>query len=524
VAAVGPFRKTFFCLGTALALASAQPIISADGIANAASYGYYGVPKVGIAQGALFVIFGTGLGPSALVQTTSFPIATNLGGTSVQVIVNGATFPAPIIYTLAAQVAAILPSNTPVGPAQVTVTYNAVTSLPKPVNIVTSAFGIFTVNQAGTGRGVITDLNYHVFDLEATASAGDLATIWGTGLGPAPFDDSAPPQATDRQDIPVEVVVGDIPARVIYRGRSGCCAGLDQIVFIVPDGVEGCYVPVVVKIGALVSNSTTMAITYVPDRVCYDLNWFSGRDIQNLAGRPFFSLGYNALGRAENSQGNDHGFSTFYLFNTVGYDFKSLQPPVYGACAISTGPASSNSEPARLDAGKAINISGPNGVKQSPRQDKLYWGDFGTGYLVPGLYTLDNGSGGSNVGPFRMNLEVPQPFTWVNRDQIGAVSLADGFTLRWSGGDPHGSLKIIATTGKGSVLGGDVTLTQLVCHARVSDGSFVVPPSILLGMIPDQKGDLSLSVTTNRQRFTASGLDLGFASFDESVSRQVTFR
>ena len=55
-------------------------------------------------------------------------------------------------------------------------------------------------------------------------------------------------------DVPVEVYVGGKRADVTYRGRSGCCAGIDQIVFTVPQGVEGCYVPVVVKTGDVVSN------------------------------------------------------------------------------------------------------------------------------------------------------------------------------------------------------------------------------------------------------------------------------
>jgi uncharacterized protein (TIGR03437 family) len=49
--------------------------------------------------------------------------------------------------------------------------------------------------------------------------------------------------------VDAEVYVGGKRAAVTYKGRSGCCAGIDQIVFTVPEGVEGCYVPVVVKTG-----------------------------------------------------------------------------------------------------------------------------------------------------------------------------------------------------------------------------------------------------------------------------------
>jgi hypothetical protein len=45
----------------------------------------------------------------------------------------------------------------------------------------------------------------------------------------------------------VEVLLGLKPARVLYAGRSACCAGLDQIVIETPQGVEGCSVPIITR-------------------------------------------------------------------------------------------------------------------------------------------------------------------------------------------------------------------------------------------------------------------------------------
>lgn len=53
--------------------------------------------------------------------------------------------------------------------------------------------------------------------------------------------------------------VGTEAATAIYRGRAGF-TGEDQINFVVPAGVTGCYVPVAVKIGKIVSNFVTMPI------------------------------------------------------------------------------------------------------------------------------------------------------------------------------------------------------------------------------------------------------------------------
>jgi len=55
--------------------------------------------------------------------------------------------------------------------------------------------------------------------------------------------------------------VGDRYARVAYRGRSGCCAGIDQIVFETPAGIEGCQVPINIEAGGVQSNNGSVAIS-----------------------------------------------------------------------------------------------------------------------------------------------------------------------------------------------------------------------------------------------------------------------
>src|ERR1019366_8799865 len=77
-----------------------------------------------VAQGSLFVVFGSNLGPATLVEVSSFPLQNMLAGTSVTVTTGSTKLNCPMIYTSATQVAAILPSNTPAGTASVTVSYN----------------------------------------------------------------------------------------------------------------------------------------------------------------------------------------------------------------------------------------------------------------------------------------------------------------------------------------------------------------------------------------------------------------
>src|SRR5215472_5232344 len=113
---------------------SAQPTVTAA--ENAASYLAPGLPNSAIAQGAIFVVYGSGIGPAnTVVAPTPFQ-STTLSNTSVAVTVGGNTMNAPMYYSSGAQVAALLPSNTPIGTGTITVTYNGQTSATAPITVV----------------------------------------------------------------------------------------------------------------------------------------------------------------------------------------------------------------------------------------------------------------------------------------------------------------------------------------------------------------------------------------------------
>ena len=81
--------------------------------------------------------------------------------------------------------------------------------------------------------------------------------------------------------------------------------------------------------------------------------------------------------------------------------------------------------PDRLNAGPALFLNGPKGAKQLPWRrasglyDKQPLAVWAPGlpvvppsfkqdqYLEPGAYTVDNGSGGEGVGPFRAAFNIP---------------------------------------------------------------------------------------------------------------------
>src|SRR5207248_105695 len=92
-------------------------------------------PRFGIAPGSIFVLKGINLGPATISIDPKAFQSTSLSGTSVTVTVNGTTVQALMYYTSAGQIAALLPSNTPVGTGTVTLTYNGQTSPSAPFRV-----------------------------------------------------------------------------------------------------------------------------------------------------------------------------------------------------------------------------------------------------------------------------------------------------------------------------------------------------------------------------------------------------
>ena len=550
--------RKFLILAIALlpAAAFAQPVIGTGGVLNVASYAFNGLPNSGIAQGSMFAVFGKRMGPAALQQINSFPLPLNLAGTSIKVSVSGTTVDAFLIYTSDAQLAAILPSNTPIGTGTITVTYNSQTSPAAPIRVVKSSFGAFAVNQAGSGpsvvQNVVSETDRPVNSLTKAARPGQYMILWGVGLGPVTGNEAA---GVIPGDLPtaVEVYVGNKLAKITYKGRSGCCSGIDQVVFIVPDGVEGCYVPIAVKIGDIVSNYTTMAISKTSD-VCSDPTSFSEQDLRTAQKNGVFRTGAISLSRSAlnisfggiSAQSNtDSASGAFYKFT---YDNlmseAALSSTSIGACTVSTYQTAAATAvpglPETLDAGPAITLVGPKGTKQLTKvTGGLYTADLGGGlsgvpglpaaqplYLDPGTYTVDNGSGGSGanaVGAFRATLTVTPFLKWENQSSITTVNRTQPLRLTWSGGDPNGMVIIFG----GSATAAPVVGASFFCIEKAGAGQFTVPASVLLAMPvtgTDAGGVLAVSGTSGLTAFTASGLDSGSVSAVAASISTVSFQ
>jgi uncharacterized protein (TIGR03437 family) len=170
----------------------AQPNVAS--VENAASNIDPRMPNSGIAQGSIFVIYGKGMGPAAAVVSPMPFQSTTLSNTSVSVAVGGTTVSAPLYYTSASQVAALLPSNTPTGTGSVTVTYNGQTSAKANITVVANNLALFTIDSTGTGPAIVTYPDYSLVSPYkagncggpntncGAANPGDILILWATGI------------------------------------------------------------------------------------------------------------------------------------------------------------------------------------------------------------------------------------------------------------------------------------------------------------------------------------------------------
>lgn len=569
----------------AMGAALAQPVIRPNSVVNAASYLQAGLPNHGIAQGGMFILKGQGLGARGTVVANSFPLQTSMGGTSMTITVAGGVVKPLMVYVVAGQVsdqfgpfdqlAGIVPSTTPVGTGTITVTYNGQTSAPASITIVRSVFGIFTINQGGTGPGVFTNTNSRVSTLVAPAQPGDLLFIWGTGLGPIQTSDAGAPPVGNL-DVPVEVYVGNAKADISYKGRSGCCAGIDQILFTVPSGVQGCFVPVVVKTANIASNSTTLSVA-AAGTVCSDPGGFSASELQkaqtgeritiadiNLQ-RFIGTMSLPGIGTVQGAMDQGEGHFRRYqpgsiLGSTRGSiaGFAGGRPSV--GCVVFPFGAEPDlfdnvgadvSDPVwkkEIDAGPALNITGPAGVRRLPRQgssdtyfsyslpdDTPLGGGFPPlipatpEYLTAGSYTVDNGSGSSDVGPLTASLTIPSSaIAWSNHEALSTISRAQDLTVTWTGG-ASGLVLIEGSSANPSTQAG----AGFQCVAPANAGTFTVPAWVLSALpasapasdIPAPAGFLMVGTTLNSpSRFQARGVDAGYFNWSVLQIKNVNFQ
>ncbi len=246
----------------AVTLTVTAPLPTIDRVVSAASY-----QQGAISPGEIIVVFGSGLGPttgvSAKVDNKGF-IETSLSNT--QVTFNG--YAAPILYSSATQINAIVPYEVAgANNASVEVTFGSAKSNSVTAPVASSAPGIFSADESGSGPGAILDSNYNLISTTNPATAGSVIQVYATGQGqtkPAGVDGLIEPSTLPLPALTLApgVTVGGLPATIQYIGAApSLVAGALQVNVVIPAGLPSGPAQLLLSIGGNTSqNGITVAI------------------------------------------------------------------------------------------------------------------------------------------------------------------------------------------------------------------------------------------------------------------------
>jgi uncharacterized protein (TIGR03437 family) len=236
--------------------------INAGGIVNSASY----APNMPVAPGSIASVFGTF--PVSTTLPTTIPLPTVLSGLSLELEVPFAPFrifQAPLFFVSSTQVNIQIPWEL----SGQTSAYLAGTIGPQMssivANLATFAPGIFTMNSEGQGA-IIDALSGQLIGPSNPAIPGvTYISIYCTGLGPVTNQPATGAAASStvlsETTARPTVMIGGVPANILFSGLAPRLVGLYQINVQVPAGVpSGDSIPVILSIGGATANSVAIAI------------------------------------------------------------------------------------------------------------------------------------------------------------------------------------------------------------------------------------------------------------------------
>jgi uncharacterized protein (TIGR03437 family) len=247
-----------------LVVSAGGPTISALGVVSAATN-----QPGSISPGQVLTLYGAGFGGTGLTQgvinSSSF-LETSVGGLRVLI----GDVPAPILYTSPSQIGLVVPYEI-AGRSSVSLVVEAggQRSGSVALNVVPAVPGVFTRDNSGGGQATAVNQNGTANSDTNPAAKGSVVTIFGTGEGvtiPASLTgrvSGSDPGSLPVPQLPLEVLVGGVPAQVTYAGAApGAVAGVLQVNLRIPDGApSGSAIPIVLRVGGVLSRfDATIAV------------------------------------------------------------------------------------------------------------------------------------------------------------------------------------------------------------------------------------------------------------------------
>lgn len=493
-----------------------------------------GFTNSGIAPGSLFIIQGSGLAgaTTASLQSSAGGLPTTLNGATVSVTVGITPFQPAFYYATATQLALVMPSNIPMAPAVVTVTYNGQTSPPFTIQVSQSAMGFAAYYGNGGGLGIATDpVSGNLYNFNNAIAPGANIVLWGSGLGADPVRDTTYVPGAFAINGLAALYIGGIPATIQYQGASGY-PGVNQVNVQVPTNVPtGCFVPVIgVTTSGIATNEVVLPIgngtcedplltgsTPGPAQLSQQQNVNVGALLLNYSTQPDPTTGDPTLTTSATA-----------TFQTLpGSEFGDNESTVsVGGCIVNEFPStfSDNAPTNGVNAG-AITLTGSSGLKpvsllrDATTVPGFYAATLPSGFLTSagGTFTF-TGTQGTQVGAFSAQLVFPGSLlNWTNQSAASTVTLAAGLPITWTGGAPGTVVTINGYSYAPSAV------ANFVCASPAEAGQFTVPPYVLASL-PAGAGAVVVANQTVPQPFTATGLDVGSAVGVVSFLAYVTYQ
>ncbi len=241
---------------TTIQQASAVPVLPVNAITDGA-----GFTVNNLAPGSIVSIFGGALAGAVLQASPTSTLPTALF--DARVTFNDIL--APLYYISPTQIVAQVPLELTPGPVTVQVIRNLAVSTSQSLNLATAAPAILSVNQKGTGAGLI----FHAADSSlvtttAPALVGETLVIYCTGLGAfksALKSGELPPNPPPETLAAPQVMMGGASAIPILSSAASGYVGLYQVQVKVPANSQtGSAVVLTLAIGGVSSNAVTVAI------------------------------------------------------------------------------------------------------------------------------------------------------------------------------------------------------------------------------------------------------------------------
>lgn len=215
-----------------ISVCGAAPVLTTGGVTNASSF-----TTGSLSPGEIVTLFGSGMGPTSIVTATINALGlvdTTLAGT--RVLFDG--IPAPIVYTRADTVSAVVPYATAdKSSTMVQIEYQGQVSPAAPFPIASTTPGIF---ELGASHWVLNQ-DGTINSPANPAATGSVVVFYATGGGqtnPAGVDGSLAAVPLPSPVGRVSATIGGANATILYAGAApGFVAGLLQINVRVPAGV-----------------------------------------------------------------------------------------------------------------------------------------------------------------------------------------------------------------------------------------------------------------------------------------------